>query len=85
MSNKTEKVTISNAVYAANANVPGFARHEHYTLEQLVGDAFWRRIPKARRTTLEAEFKEETELGWVKFDLIIDEGEDHELPLYRLK
>ena len=48
---------IDNLVDAVISNLPTLAHGESYTLEQLVGEEDWNRIPKGRRTNLGQVFK----------------------------
>jgi hypothetical protein len=48
---------IDNLVDAVNSNLPTLAHGESYKLEQLVGEDYWNRMSKGRKTSLGQAFK----------------------------
>ena len=59
MQNRTNVTAapIDNVVDAVNSNLPTLAHGESYTLEQLVGEDYWDKIPKGHRNNLGQVFK----------------------------
>jgi hypothetical protein len=53
----TARTTITDVLDALQANLPNLKPGIDYTLEQLVGKAFWNSIPTGERTQLGIKFK----------------------------
>jgi hypothetical protein len=53
----TTNITIDDVVDAVNSNLPNLVHGELYSLEQLVGEENWSRIPKGHRNNLGQAFK----------------------------
>ena len=59
MQNRTNATAtpIDNLVDAVNSNLPNLIHGELYSLEQLVGEEYWDRIPTGHRNNLGQAFK----------------------------